>query len=154
MFITGGVGAIANDEKFGDDYYLPNDAYLETCAAVGAGFFSQRMNQLTGKGKYIDEFERVLYNGVLTGISLRGTTIRTKIHWSRIVIIDGNGMTAHVVRQCFSKIMGAIPEFIYAASSEGIMINLFIGSEAEIKAGNNKVRLQQVTNYPWEGKVR
>ena len=72
MFITGGVGAIANDEKFGDDYYLPNDAYLETCAAVGAGFFSQRMNQLTGKGKYIDEFERVLYNGVLTGISLQG----------------------------------------------------------------------------------
>jgi DUF1680 family protein len=45
MFVTGGVGAIAHDEKFGPDYYLPTDAYLETCAAVGAGFFSQRMNE-------------------------------------------------------------------------------------------------------------
>lgn len=44
MFITGGVGAIHEDEKFGPDYFLPTDAYLETCAAVGAGFFSQRMN--------------------------------------------------------------------------------------------------------------
>jgi DUF1680 family protein len=24
MFITGGVGAIAEDEKFGPDYYLPD----------------------------------------------------------------------------------------------------------------------------------
>ena len=72
MFITGGVGAIAHDEKFGPDYYLPTDAYLETCAAVGAGFFSQRMNELTGNGKYMDEFERVLYNNVLTGVSLSG----------------------------------------------------------------------------------
>ena len=38
MFVTGGVGAIHNDEKFGPDYFLPTDAYLETCAAVGAGF--------------------------------------------------------------------------------------------------------------------
>ena len=72
MFITGGVGAIANDEKFGSDFYLPNDAYLETCAAAGAGFFSQRMNRLMGDGKYMDEFERTLYNNVLTGISDEG----------------------------------------------------------------------------------
>lgn len=72
MFVTGGVGAIADDEKFGSDFFLPNDAYLETCAAVGAGFFSQRMNQLMGDGKYMDEYERVLYNNVLTGILLAG----------------------------------------------------------------------------------
>ena len=39
MFVTGGVGAVHFDEKFGPDYFLPTDAYLETCAAVGAGFF-------------------------------------------------------------------------------------------------------------------
>lgn len=38
MFITGGVGAVHFDEKFGPDYFLPTDAYLETCAAVGAAF--------------------------------------------------------------------------------------------------------------------
>lgn len=72
MFISGGVGVIAADEKFGQDYYLPTDAYLETCAAVGAGFFSQRMNQLMEQGEYIDELERVLFNSVLTEVSLSG----------------------------------------------------------------------------------
>jgi DUF1680 family protein len=33
------------------------------------------------------------------------------------------------------------------------MINLFIGSDAEIKVSNDTVRLQQVTNYPWDGKI-
>jgi hypothetical protein len=28
----------------GQHYALPNDAYLETCAAVGAGFFHRNMN--------------------------------------------------------------------------------------------------------------
>jgi len=53
----------------------------------------------------------------------------------------------------FLKIMGAIPEFIYAVTNDGIMINLFIGSDAEIKIGDNKVRVKQVTNYPWDGKI-
>lgn len=51
MYVTGGVGAISFDEKFGDDYFLPSDAYLETCAAVGSGFFSNNMHQLTGDAK-------------------------------------------------------------------------------------------------------
>ncbi len=41
-------GQCISTKKFGHDYYLPTDAYLETCAAVGVGFFSQAMNQLTG----------------------------------------------------------------------------------------------------------
>ena len=104
MFITGGVGAIANDEKFGDDYFLPNDAYLETCAAVGAGFFSQRMNELTGQGKYMDEFERVLYNGVLTGISMEGNnyTYQNPLSWLTS-ISDGSGTIVHVVHRCFLR---------------------------------------------------
>ena len=72
LFVTGGVGAVHFDEKFGHDYYLPTDAYLETCAAVGVGFFSQAMNQLTGDAKYMDEFERALYNNVLAGVAASG----------------------------------------------------------------------------------
>lgn len=34
-----------------------------------------------------------------------------------------------------------------------MLINLFVGSEAEIKVGDGKVHLKQVTNYPWHGKV-
>ena len=32
-------------------------------------------------------------------------------------------------------------------------MNLFLGGGAEIKVDNTKVNLQQVTNYPWDGKI-
>lgn len=153
MFITGGVGAIANDEKFGHDYYLPNDAYLETCAAVGVGFFSQRMNELTGKGKYMDEFERALYNGVLTGISLEGDNYT---YQNPLVSERQQRWAWHDCPCCppmFLKIMGAIPGFIYSASPDGILVNLFVGSNAEIKVNEEKIHLRQTTNYPWDGKI-
>ena len=37
-YLTGGIGATAEGEAFGKDYFLPNDGYLETCGAVAAGF--------------------------------------------------------------------------------------------------------------------
>ena len=63
---------MAGHEGFGPDYVLPNDGYLETCAAIGAGFFHQNMNLAFADARYADELERVLYNGVLSGVSLKG----------------------------------------------------------------------------------
>lgn len=154
MFVTGGVGALAHDEKFADDYYLPNDSYLETCAAVGAGFFSQRMNELTGNGKYMDEFERILYNGVLTGISLSGDKYT---YQNPLIAEHQHRWNWHDCPCCppmFLKIMSAVPDFIYAPAPDGIAVNLFIGSKVEITVRNSKrVFLEQNTNYPWDGKT-
>ena len=46
MHVNGGVGASREGEAFAGDYNLPNDGYLETCAAIGSGFFSRDMNLL------------------------------------------------------------------------------------------------------------
>jgi len=154
MFITGGVGAIARDEKFGADYYLPNEAYLETCAAVGAGFFSQRMNQLTRDGKYMDEFERVLYNNVLTGISLEG---KQYTYQNPLSSDHHHRWGWHDCPCCppmFLKMVSVVPDFIYASRNDTIDINLFIGSRARIvESTRGTVEIIQETNYPWEGKV-
>ena len=37
--------------------------------------------------------------------------------------------------------------------SDEIIVNLFLGSEAEIKLKENSVKLTQETNYPWNGKI-
>ncbi|WP_444092476.1 glycoside hydrolase family 127 protein [Bacteroides sp.] len=154
MFITGGVGAIHEDEKFGPDYFLPTDAYLETCAAVGAGFFNQRMNQLTCNARYMDEVERVLYNNVLTGVSLSGD----KYTYQNPLNTDKpDRWEWHVCPCCppmFLKIMSAMPSYIYAYQGDNIYVNLFIGSEVRIPIDkNNSVRLKQLTSYPWHGAV-
>ena len=60
-------------EAFGADYDLPNaDAYAETCAAIGNAFWNQRLFQLHGDARYVDVLERIIYNGLLSGVSLSG----------------------------------------------------------------------------------
>jgi DUF1680 family protein len=154
MFISGGVGAIAEDEKFGHDYYLPTDAYLETCAAVGAGFFSQRMNQLVGQGEYIDELERVLFNSVLTEVSLTGDLYTYQNPLNAEGRYRWNWHGCPCCPPMFLKMVSSIPDFIYSTRDNEVFVNLFIGSEAKIKLENNtKVDLKQTTNYPWDGKI-
>ncbi|HMF70225.1 MAG TPA: beta-L-arabinofuranosidase domain-containing protein [Flavitalea sp.] len=153
MFITGGVGAIANDEKFGSNFYLPNDAYLETCAGVGAGFFSQRMNQLLHEGKYMDEFERVLYNNILTGISNDGE------HYTYQNPLASEHHTRWEWHDCpccppmFLKMVSAVPDFIYLYDSSELYVNLFVGNDATVNHNGERISLQMVTRYPWDGNV-
>lgn len=153
MFITGGVGAIAEDEKFGSDYYLPNNAYLETCAAVGAGFFSQRMNELMRDGKYMDEFERVLYNGVLTGIAADGE------HYTYQNPLTAEHLNRWEWHDCpccppmFLKLVAAMPDYIYSYNADELYVNLFVGNEATLNYKGQKIGLTMDTKYPWNGSV-
>jgi DUF1680 family protein len=155
MYITGSVGSFRDDEKFGSDFVLPNDGWLETCASVGAGFFHHNMNMAFGHSRYVDELERTLYNGVLVGVSLKGDTYfyenplafdMTRTRW-----------TWHTCPCCppmFLKMMGAMPSYIYATDLESIYVNLFVGSKARTEVEGTKVSIRQVTRYPWEGTVR
>ena len=154
MFITGGVGAIHYDEKFGPDYYLPSDAYLETCAAIGAAFFSQRMTEITGNAMYMDEVERVLFNSLMTAVSLSGTNYT---YQNPLNAVNHNRWEWHGCPCCppmFLKITSAIPGYIYAQKNKDLFVNLFISSQGDIPVSqNNCVTLKQETSYPWNGKV-
>jgi DUF1680 family protein len=153
MFITGGVGAIAHEEKFGSNFYLPNDAYLETCAAVGAGFFSQRMNQLMGDGKYMDEFERTLYNNVLAAISGDGDHYT---YQNPLTAEHQNRWEWHDCPCCppmMLKMVSEMPDVIYLYKSDALYVNLFVGNETILNYNNQKVSLKMETRYPWDGKV-
>lgn len=156
MFITGGVGAIHEDEKFGPDYFLPPGAYLETCAAIGGAFYSQLLNELTRDAKYIDELERVIYNSLLTAVSLKGDnyTYQNPLNAS-----CHNRWEWHGCPCCppmFLKITSELPKYIYSADKEGnLYVNLFIGSNASLTlADGKKVLLSQETRYPWQGGIR
>jgi DUF1680 family protein len=154
MYITGGCGSFRYEEMFGPDYVLPSDGYLETCAAVGSVFFSGRMAELHGEGKYFDAFERTLYNNVLSGISLSGD------HYTYENPLVGKGIKRWNWHGCpccppmFLKIVGELPRYIYSKEGSSIYINLFIGSEAKIALDNSQeVLVKQTTRYPWEGHI-
>ena len=112
------------------------------------------MNELTGNGKYMDEFERILYNNVLSSISLSGD------HYSYENPLDAENNPRWNWHSCpccppmFLKMVAALPGFIYSYTSSEVYVNLFIGNETKIKFNNmQEVLLKQTTNYPWDGKI-
>ncbi|MCE5174510.1 MAG: beta-L-arabinofuranosidase domain-containing protein [Bacteroidales bacterium] len=155
MYITGGIGSSGENEGFSKDYDLPNEsAYCETCASVGMIFWNQRMNLMTGEGKYVDILERSLYNGALAGLSLSGD----RFFYGNPLASDGNYSRSEwfgcaCCPSNIARLVSSIGNYIYATSSDGFYINLFIGSNTTIPLGKNSILLSQQGNYPWDGKI-
>lgn len=156
MYITGGIGSSKDNEGFTEDYDLPNDtAYCETCASVGMVYWNHRMNLLHGDGKYADVYERSMYNGALAGISFAGS----RFFYVNPLESDG---TRHRVEwfntSCcptqLERFIPSIGNYIYASSDEGIWVNLYIQCSVRINIKGIDMMLDQVTNYPWDGRVR
>ncbi len=155
MYVTGGIGATSAGEAFGNDYFLPNDGYLETCAAVGASFFAENLNLLTGDASYADILERELYNGALAGVSVEGCSYT---YVNPLESEHGNARWSWNGCPCcppmFLKLMGAMPGYIYAQDKSGVYVNLFVGSKAQMQVGGRRVEIRQTTDYPWSGEVK
>ncbi len=160
LHVTGGVGARAEGESFGEDYELPNlTAYNETCAAVGNDFWNLRLFLLHADAKYIDVMERTLYNGLISGVALDGVTffyenpleatgLATKDQrspWFGVPCCPGN----------ITRFLPSVPGYVYAQRGDTLWVNLFAASSAVIKMDNGRtVRVTQQTRYPWDGAVK
>ena len=156
MHLTGGVGARHQGEAFGDNYELPNaTAYLETCAAIANALWNQRMFLLHGDAKYIDVLERVIYNGFLSGISIRGdeffypNPLASRGGYARSKWFGCSCCPVNVVR-----FIPQIGPFTYAQRDASVYVNLFVASRATLKTPAGAVTLIQTTDYPWNGNVR
>ena len=159
LYLTGNMGVQGYLEGFGEDYMLPNlKAYNETCAAVANAMWNHRMFLLHGDAKYVDVLERVLYNGVLSGVSLEGN----RFFYRNPLASTGTGSGA--VRQPWfgtaccptniSRFLPSVPGYVYAHRDDIIYINLFVGGIGQIKTEKVTVQLTQETDYPWDGKVK
>ncbi len=156
MYLTGGVGARGDGEAFGKNFELPNaTAYCETCAAVGNAMWNYRMFQLTGDAKYLDVFERVLYNGLISGVSLSGDRFfypnplesmgqHKRVPWFACACCPGN----------IARFMAMLPGYAYAKSGDTLYVNMFVAGQGTIKLKNNTVLVSQATWYPWDGAVK
>lgn len=160
-YLTGGLGARHDGEAFGDNYELPNRSYAETCAAIAGVYWNQRMFLLHGQAKYFDVLERILYNGLISGISLDGT----KFFYQNMLSTkdagafnNGNrGRSEWFNCSCCPtndvRFISSLPGYIYAVKGDEIYVNLYVADDAEIDLGSKKVKLSQKTDYPWSGEV-
>ena len=156
LYITGGIGSRAGNEGFGEPFELPNHtAYCETCASVANVMWNHRMFLMTGEGKYMDVVERGLYNGILSGVSLRGDTFfygnplqsdgqHERSPWFRVACCPSN----------IARFLPSLPGYQYASTADEIYVGLYIGGRAEVPVRGQDVGIVMETGYPWEGNVR
>ena len=181
IYIMGGCGALYDGvspdgttynqpsiqqihQAYGRQFQLPQEyAHNEICAQIGMMLFSWRMFQTTGDGKYLDNIENELYNGILSGVSLDGKDYfytealrRTKeypyvLRWPK-----------HRQRyiSCFCcppntlRTLCEAQEYAYSltgtsASGQTLYVNLYGQNSLKTK----DLEVEQITNYPWDGKI-
>ena len=183
IYIMGGCGALYDGvspdgttynqpsiqqihQAYGRQFQLPQEAaHNEICAQIGMLLFSWRMFQTTGDAKYIDNIENELYNGILSGISLDGKDFfytealrRTKefpyvMRWPK--------HRQHYIT-CFCcppntlRTLCEAQEYAYSVtvpSSSSAGSTLYVNLYGQNSLKTKKLEVEQVTNYPWDGKV-
>ena len=157
IYVTGGIGARHEGEAFGGNYELPNlSAYNETCAAIANDYWNERLYLLHGDSKYVDVLEQTLYNGLLAGVSLDGTKFfypnplesdgtYERSPWFGCACCPGN----------ITRFLPSLPGYFYAQKNDSIFVNLYAGSQADIKLDDGRtIKLTQDTRYPWDGAVK
>lgn len=162
MSITGGLGAVHGIEGFGPEYVLPNkEAYNETCAAVGNVFFNFRMFLLTKDAKYMDVAEVSLLNNSLAGVNIEGN----KFFYVNPLEADGTTPFNHGrpgrspwfnTACCPSNIARLIPQvsgMMYAHTDDEIYATFYGSNSTEIALKKGKVRVDQISEYPFDGRV-
>lgn len=180
LYLTGGCGALYDGaspdmsedqlhitrihQAYGRNYQLPNlTAHNETCAAIGNVLWNWRMFLVDGDARFIDVTELSLYNAILSGVSLDGTsyfyvnplrnlaTLPTEMRWPRERV---NYMTSFCCPPNVVRTVAEVGNYAYAKSADAVWVNLYGGNTLSTDLQSGRVALRQVTNYPWEGSIR
>lgn len=160
IYVQGGAGAIPSGERYGNNYELPNaTAYNETCAAIANVYWNQRMFQLHGNSKYIDVLEKILYNGLISGLSLDGKTffytnamqVSNHFKHNSLEAERSGWFECSCCPTNLARFLPAVPGYVYAQNGQDLFVNLFIKSSASLSISGKPVELVQENNYPWNG---
>jgi len=176
MCVNGGVSPMGhglserNDpvvEAAGPAYHLPcATAYNETCGQIGNFLWNYRMLVIEADSAYADLMELEIYNGIQSGIGLDGASwwYRNPLRrFDRLHSESGHNDMAErgqpgEKRICcpsnLVRTMAELQSYFYSTSPEGIWIHHFGGNtfSGRLPQGGS-LRLEQVTDYPWDGKV-
>ena len=167
MYVTGAIGSSEWGEAFTFDYDLPNDTiYGETCAAIGLVFFARRMLSLEAKSEYADVMERALYNGVISGMQLDG---RSFFYVNPLEVLPEASLKDYAKRwvavqrqkwfgcACcppnIIRLISSLEDYVYSVNSNDLFVHLYVGGSLETEINQKTVRMETVTDYPWDGKV-
>ena len=181
MYITGGTSAQHHGssqrpefrgragevhEAFGYEYSLPNaTAYNETCANIAHAMWNWRLLNLSGDAKYADIVELVLYNSMLSSMSLDGITFcyTNPLRWygAEHPLLSQDAYERWFISGCYccptntARTIALLHNWLYSTSAEGLWIHLYGSNSVNTTlADGSAIALTQQTDYPWDDAVR
>jgi DUF1680 family protein len=151
-------GSIAICE--GTDLHPPKSYYLhrntgELCGSVFWTFLNQRFHLLDPEEeKYVTEIEKSIYNNLIAN-QVGSSGIR--YHAVLVDHKDVNSRQPFAMSTCCegqgTRMIGALPEFIYSPTENGIYVDLFAPSSINFKTPSGKMTLKMETKFPYDSKV-
>jgi uncharacterized protein len=159
-YLTGGQGSRHRDEAFGDPYELPPDrAYAETCAAIGSFQWAWRLLLATGRARYADEMERLLYNGIAAGLAQSGTAF---FYSNPLQLRSGHDgadedapsqrLTWYSCACCppnLARLMASVQSHTATGDETGLQLHLY--TPGTYAVGGRSVEVD--TDYPWDERI-
>lgn len=175
MAVNGGVNAfqqhlsIRGDkvgEAVGADYDIPNrHSYHETCSQIADCMWGFRLLLLEGQARYADQMELEMFNATIASLGMDGT------HWFYINPTkwlgahnkkDNAKNLGYRYRPCtppsyshtccptnLSRFEAQMHGYMFTADERGI----FIDHYAACTLDWNEWLIEQVTDYPWDGRI-
>jgi DUF1680 family protein len=157
MYIHGGGGNVSSrieGYRRHSDCILPDDAYCESCSVHANFQWAHSLARLTGEARYLDAAERMLYNAFSASLSLTGDAS----FYRNVVQADQpSPRTQEYATSCcppnIVKLLNKVGGFFYSTDADGIYVNHYGASEAQIPWGDG-ISLSQRTEYPWNGAIQ
>ncbi len=168
MYITGATGSTCHGESFTVDYDLPNrDAYAETCASISLAYFANRMLKDRPCAKYGDAVERVMYNGILAGISMDGKSffyenpLEIDVGFNNVNTSTDGGKRFPITqrKEVFDcsccppnviRFIASVGDYLYTYSDDTVFVHQYMASDSVVDG----VKISQHTDYPSTGEIR
>jgi DUF1680 family protein len=159
-YLTGAHGSRHRDEAIGDAYELPSDrAYAETCAAIASFHWNWRLLLATGRHRYADEMERVLYNAIAVSTAVDGRHFFYSNPLQLRAGHDGSDEDAPSQRlswyRCsccppnLARLLASLPGYLATTDPSGVQLHLYASATVRTSTAVLHVR----TDYPWDGRI-
>lgn len=134
---------------------IPTYHTMETCVTFTWMQLCARLLQETTNSLYADEFERTMYNALMSSMKNDGTQI------SKYSPLEGRrcegekqcGMQINCCNANGPRAFALIPQTAYMMKNDKVYVNLYLDSEAAFFMNKNEIKLDMKTQYPVDGHV-
>lgn len=155
MYIIGSGSAMECWLHGANTQSVPVKHANETCVTTTWAKFCLQLLRTTGDVKWANEFEKTFYNSMLGAMTPDGHA------WSKYTDISGLryfgerqcGMNTNCCEANGPRGMVVLPKQAFMTYENGLVINFYAPSTANLEVNKNLVDVEQITEYPKTGEI-